>query len=542
MNKLQYIAVALVILASLVNTLLEPIRGIHPIEAWLLYFQGYVVTIGVLCQLIYVLKYQGIIKYSRENMSFYFFWSIVLLSFGVLIGSHFGFILDGLNSLWKCTLVGVVFIALIEASNRRNKRSEKKEQERYRNPSEFVDDEIERGWIEYVMTFAISLIIICILYFNCLDTYNSENDRYLLSALLQSEAAILAIVVSLSLIAVQLTASSYSPRVVELFKGWENLDLWFLVMVYTFTMGLTALTLKNIGNNNLNWKVYTTASIFLAIWCFISLVPYTRRLLDFLKPSTSIKKFAKRIDKTSLIRAFTETDKTKIGEIDPIQPIVDIAYNALQKRDLETVRNSLKAIVSRTIAIFDDNFFDSEIKDGDKILTEVVAHLLNIGKFSIKLDDWDSVRYVINAITRIGTKTAEIGFFSSTSTALWTLREFIQKAVERNINTICEIIVSSIGEIGKFAAKSGQILLIQRVLRDLELQSSIFINSGNKNTTDHIAIKIKEIYENIEKVNKPAKDNLKQQALAVLKAMKQLAQQRNFDISIISWCIDEIEN
>jgi len=538
MNKLQCIAVALVIFVSLVNTLLEPIGGIHPIKAWLLYFQGYVVTIGVICQLIYVLKYQGIIKYTRENMNSYFFWSIVLISLGVLIGSHFGFILDGLNSLWKCTLVGIVFIALIEASNRKNKRSREKEQERSKNPSEFVDDRIERGWIEYVVAFIISALIMGILCSsNYLDTHNSENDRYLLSALLQSEAAILAIVVSLSLIAVQLTASSYSLRVVELFKGWKN-DLWLLVMIYIFTMGFTTLTLKNIDNNNLNWKAYTTTSILFAIWCFISLVPYTRRLLDFLKPSTSIKKFAKRIDKTSLTKAFTKDGKTKIGEMDPIQPIVDIAYNALQKRDLETVRNSLKAIVSRVVSLFNDY----KIKDGDKILVEVVAHLRNVGDFSIKLNDWDSVRFVIDAIKEIGAKAAEMNFHSTISVIFHTLRVFINYATKENVVIIYAYSISSIVEIGKSAARIGQVPLIFGTLNELESLSEFFINRERKIELDSVATGIKEICENIsENVNKDSRNKIIDYAIHILGNMGKEARSRKIDISYINWCIDEIE-
>ncbi|MFQ6119549.1 MAG: hypothetical protein ACE5KE_06660, partial [Methanosarcinales archaeon] len=56
------------------------------------------------------------------------------------------------------------------------------------------------------------------------------NIRYMLSALIQSEAAIIAIVITLSLVAVQLTASSYSSRVMVIFR--DSPDLWFLMFSY----------------------------------------------------------------------------------------------------------------------------------------------------------------------------------------------------------------------------------------------------------------------------------------------------------------------
>ncbi len=49
----------------------------------------------------------------------------------------------------------------------------------------------------------------------------------MLSALVQGEAAIVALVMTLSLVAVQLAAQSYSARVIEVFKRAP--DLWILM-------------------------------------------------------------------------------------------------------------------------------------------------------------------------------------------------------------------------------------------------------------------------------------------------------------------------
>lgn len=45
-----------------------------------------------------------------------------------------------------------------------------------------------------------------------------DNERYLLSALVQSLAAVIALVITLSLVAVQLAAQSYSARVIDVYK------------------------------------------------------------------------------------------------------------------------------------------------------------------------------------------------------------------------------------------------------------------------------------------------------------------------------------
>lgn len=71
----------------------------------------------------------------------------------------------------------------------------------------------------------IAVSVISYLFFSGFKLLYTDVDsaRYVLSSLVQSEATILAIVVTLSLVAVQLAASS-SSRVIDIFK--RSPDLW----------------------------------------------------------------------------------------------------------------------------------------------------------------------------------------------------------------------------------------------------------------------------------------------------------------------------
>ncbi|MCX9026253.1 MAG: hypothetical protein OIN85_09195 [Candidatus Methanoperedens sp.] len=75
----------------------------------------------------------------------------------------------------------------------------------------------EPKWLNRLtLYFALGAVIITALhivfsYFDFLHT-DVDSARYMLSALVQSEAAIVALVVTLSLVAVQLAAQSYSAR------------------------------------------------------------------------------------------------------------------------------------------------------------------------------------------------------------------------------------------------------------------------------------------------------------------------------------------
>ena len=74
-----------------------------------------------------------------------------------------------------------------------------------------------KRWIFYLVIYIIIVIPIHLILSHLGFLYtNLDSARYMLSALVQSEAAILGIVITLSLIAMQLAAQSYSIRIADL--------------------------------------------------------------------------------------------------------------------------------------------------------------------------------------------------------------------------------------------------------------------------------------------------------------------------------------
>jgi len=80
--------------------------------------------------------------------------------------------------------------------------------------------------------WAVIIATLLFIYFAPYNLFGGSADSacYLLSALAQSQAAIVAIVVTLTLVAVQLTSQTYSPRVMDLFL--KNFAFWILLLVY----------------------------------------------------------------------------------------------------------------------------------------------------------------------------------------------------------------------------------------------------------------------------------------------------------------------
>ncbi|MBP2029633.1 membrane-associated HD superfamily phosphohydrolase [Methanohalophilus levihalophilus] len=81
---------------------------------------------------------------------------------------------------------------------------------------------------------------------------STDSALYMLSALVQSEAAIMAIVVTLSLVAIQHLSTTYSTRVIEFFKDWKtNPDLYILLFTYMLSIIFGLFVIKQIEASSL---------------------------------------------------------------------------------------------------------------------------------------------------------------------------------------------------------------------------------------------------------------------------------------------------
>jgi uncharacterized membrane protein len=221
--------------------------------------------------------------------------------------------------------------------------------------------------------------------FQCLHLFHTDvnSARYMLSALVQSQAAIVAIVITLTLIAVQLTASAYSPRVVDVFR--KNPGMWILLLLYGTSIfyGLIVLRLiegnkGELVNQSVIWSfghsITLECCITLAFWlgivAFVALIPYILYITDLLKPEKIIKELANGITKNK------EYNSSK----DPIQPIVDIIRGSIRKYDFETTKEGLKEVTNQVIKVVD-------LDCGEGISNSFCTRLQGVGKLAASVTD-----------------------------------------------------------------------------------------------------------------------------------------------------------
>jgi hypothetical protein len=213
----------------------------------------------------------------------------------------------------------------------------------------------------------------------------------MLSALVQSQAAIVAIVITLTLIAVQLTASAYSPRVIDIFK--KNPDMWLLLGCYGFSIFYGFIVLKlvvgaegefvsqsaiwSLGSVTISFESCVSMAYWLGVFTFVALFPYMWNIIGLLKSETIIKRLAIEITREDILK-----------EKAPLQPIVDIIHGSIMKYDLETTRVGLKAVTDQVIKIIDSDA-------GKEISMRFCGHLERVGRLAISREDEHSTVEVI---------------------------------------------------------------------------------------------------------------------------------------------------
>ena len=332
-------------------------------------------------------------------------------------------------------------------------------------------------------------------------TTEAESAKYLLSTLIQSEAAILAIVITLSLVAVQQTASSYSPRVIEVFKDKKsNPDFYLLMGIYLISILYEMWVLKQINNNSFeniknfdnslfdSFEAHIWISYAFGVFSFLSLVPYIQNTLDLLKPLNIIEKISENISQETVesfvstrleiteniskiisqkkTESFFETsipennllfDEKSIGESESKKSRVSSFHHQTNSKDLLTVDESLR---------FDRNSDDNPIQQiFDSLVSSQIKYDFTTSKYGLlKLIDCIesstegniSLRFypeIVKSFTNLAKLSLFIEVFGSSLYVIRYLENIGVKAVEQKIKPVVDIVLKSLNDISIVATE-----------------------------------------------------------------------------------------
>ncbi|MCK4734871.1 MAG: DUF2254 domain-containing protein, partial [Methanophagales archaeon] len=377
---------------------------------------------------------------------------------------------------------------------------------------------------KYSVLLLLSALIFALIFaFFNLYHADAESARYMLSTLVQSQAAIVAIVVSLTLIAVQLTASAYSPRVIRIFR--DNFDMWLLLGLYGGSIFYGLLVLKMIRGEDLSQillfsihlETHISYALFLGFFSIVMLFQYMLNIINLLNPANIIKRLATEITK----------DKILNSQEDPFQPIMDIVHCSIMKYDLETTRVGLKAVTDHVIKIIDS---DGE----EKISGHFCKHLDRVGKLAVSKMDIESTEEVIENLEVFGKSTAEKrlqgatgqtaeflytvgvtaaekGLAGAAGRAVESLEAVGVAAAEKRLENATPHVALYLGHFGKSTAEKGYNYTTKQTVWSLGAVGKVATEKGLENATKQVALSLGDI--GTAAVKKGLKDVTNQAAL-----------------------------
>lgn len=313
-----------------------------------------------------------------------------------------------------------------------------------------------------------------------------DSVKFLLSSLIESEATVIAIVISLSLVVIQLTASTYSTRVIDIFK--ESSAIWIVIITYIIAIiyGMTVLKFIDALMAS-GTSIYVTAvwiAYFLAIFAFGALIPYLLSSLDIMKSSTVINRFAEKITRENILSGVSESEAIidrstfslnfsylytdilrQVTEIDkdPVQPIIDIIHASMMKYDYETMRYGLKVLENYMIEILKADVLE---KDDITIVKHIFTHLERVGKLAASRDDEDSVLEVSTTIFIVGKMSVSQKYENVAGMAVNAIKNICRPIVKKEMDELIITLTDLITDIGRDSAT-----------KKLDFSTSIAINS-----------------------------------------------------------------
>jgi hypothetical protein len=386
----------------------------------------------------------------------------------------------------------------------------------------------------------------------------NDSARAFISTFNQILATILAIVISLTILAVEMTASKYSPRVIEIFK--KNAFMWFFIFSYIFSIVIGSIFLIFIDNPN--FPISTTTGTFflliLGIFLLLMLIPYVLSTLEYLNTERIVKRLAD----------LTNTN-TINPQIDPFQSIFDVIYGAIKINDFTTMSTGLvcaeerfKKIIekdpqNRNIEYIAFRFFDDVKRCGflliekkeDKYAFEIITRLYTINDWAFKEQNTIVLHRSCKSIEEIGTKSCENGLVSVVDHALTTLDEIVKTIenieglahndrVTQQWSCILFSSVESIGNIGKTTIKYD---LIASSRKTMNILNTLGRNALDKNLSFENDFIFKWISAIIIESISQDKNKVIISFMQILESLGEYSADQNRNKEAI-WILDELKN
>ena len=266
-----------------------------------------------------------------------------------------------------------------------------------------------------------------------------------MSSMVQAQAAIIALVVSLNLIVIQMCAGSYTPRIVDGMK--RNPDMWILLGIYLVAISYGFIILKFVPDSeNGKDQFFVSIGLIIGIYTSFILPLYLRNTLKLLRPEEAVSMLIHDVNTDTIRNKDWETDD------DIMQPVFDVVYASINRFDARTTRAGLTALSGRLMELF------SKL-DQDSIKKTTEHFCKNITRTSVivvqKEDDF-VLKDIITLLAKMDTDIIDMKLDKAANFVTNVLRDVGKHAVDQNLEKTISSVTEELRNVGEHAVEMGR--------------------------------------------------------------------------------------
>jgi hypothetical protein len=236
--------------------------------------------------------------------------------------------------------------------------------------------------------------------------------RRFLGALVTAQASVVAIVFSVTLLGVQLTATQYSSRLVRLYV--EHVAFWGTLLLFGVSIGLDLFVLFNVTTPLGEWvrlAAFTTPGV--ALVAGYAIYVFTKEMLALSTPDRLLA--AVDADLTpEKYRESTNEFTTDSTATHPLQPLYSIVMGAITDQERVTAEHGIEtyeSIITRLLASYSDpntyRLQDRQELPAELFETPLEDQLPEIAVSALEHDESELTTDAIDSLTTIGETALE---------------------------------------------------------------------------------------------------------------------------------------
>ena len=256
-------------------------------------------------------------------------------------------------------------------------------------------EKIEKTNRENVIFIIASVLIFIFLineYYNNPPINDRSNISSLFSLIVQILSSVFAIIITVSLVAIQLTAQNYSSKLIKIYTN--SFHFKFMVLLYCIAIIFNIYVLFSIENIKEVWIYF---SILLSMLAIVELIPFIFEINLNLDPKTIINHLVKNLKRYKI--------QDKHVDFEPydsfFQPIEDIITRSISNFDYQTAKFGIRIFMQYFLNRITSEDFKNQLNNKDLIIDHLKPYfvlLWNVSNNAKKSDAIEIIKYIFNTI------------------------------------------------------------------------------------------------------------------------------------------------